>query len=91
MIKKTDFAKLDIFKRNGVPVNKLKNDTINNNDNIKRQKLKNKNTLVKWSIYVNPLLKRAIRVYAASNDKKEYTVVCEALTEYIKNRKINKI
>ncbi|MDR0401887.1 MAG: hypothetical protein LBH27_02715 [Endomicrobium sp.] len=91
MIKKTDFAKLDIFKRKGVSINKLKNDTVNNNDNIKLRKLKNKNTLVKWSIYVNPLLKRAIRVYAASNDKKEYIVVCEALAEYMNNHKINKI
>jgi hypothetical protein len=92
MANKTDFTKLDIFKRRGVssidpkaPLNKssAKKEKRNAVDTVN-----GKAVLEKWSIYVNSAYKQALKIYAAKNNKKEYSVINEALKEYIENRKI---
>ncbi|MDR1103953.1 MAG: hypothetical protein LBK92_01140 [Endomicrobium sp.] len=92
MSNKANFAKLDIFKRRGVssvdPKEPLNKNTVKEE---KRQSVKTVNgkaVLEKWSIYVNPLYKRTLKIYATRNNKKEYSVINEALKEYIENHKI---
>jgi hypothetical protein len=92
MATKADFAKLDIFKRRGVssvdPKEPLNKNTVKE---AKRQTVNTANgkaVLEKWSIYVNPSYRRTLKIYATRNNKKEYSVVGEALKEYIEKHKI---
>jgi hypothetical protein len=95
MIAKADYSKLKdaSFKRKGVrpvdpkePLDK----------NIKKAQQKTSNTAIsktgleKWSIYVNPLYKRTLKIFAAKTNKKVYLIINEALKEYIKTHNIKK-
>jgi hypothetical protein len=92
MANKADFTKLDIFKRHGVfsidPKEPVKEKAVKKDKQQAIKAVNGKAMLEKWTIYVNPSYKRTIKIYATKNNKKEYSVIAEALKEYIESRKI---
>lgn len=92
MANKANFAKLDIFKRHGVssidPKEPLNKYTAKEEKQQSVNTVNGKAVLEKWSIYVNPSYKQTLKIYATRNNKKEYSVINEALKEYIQNRQI---
>ena len=92
MSTKTDFSKLNIFKRQGLssidPKESLNKKTVKEEKQRAVNTVNGKAVLEKWSIYVNPLYKRILKIFATKTNRKDYSVIDEALKEYIKNHSI---
>jgi hypothetical protein len=91
MADKADFDKLNVFKREGIqsidprkPLNK---------NSIKEipqtvDTVKSKRVLEKWSIYVNPSYRHALKIYAARNNRTSSSIINEALEMFIEKRNV---
>jgi hypothetical protein len=92
MSNKTDFSKLNIFKRQGVssidPKEPLNKKTVKEEKKQAVNTANGKAVLEKWSIYINPSYKRILKIFATKRNRKDYSVINEALKEYIEKHSI---
>jgi hypothetical protein len=86
MTDKADFDKLNVFKREGVQSVDPKQ--LSNENTVKvipqtADSARGKTTAEKWSIYVNPLYRRNLKIYAARNNRTSSSIINEALEMFI--------